>query len=82
MSFRCYELRLGNRSIGLISSRNRTKVLQPPPGVAAVAPATKSTLKLKPMLILWLTTAGPMLSVCVAACDLVAAHCFAWLWME
>ena len=50
--------------------------------MAIVAPATESTLKLKPMLIRWLVKARPLLSFCIAASDPVAAHCFAWLGVE
>ena len=57
-------------------------MLKAPPGVPAVAPSTEATLKLQPMLIRWLVTARPLLSVCVAACDPVASHCFAWLVVE
>ena len=50
--------------------------------MAAVAPATKAMLKPQLMLIRWLITARPLLSVCVAACDPVGSHCFALLGVE
>ena len=73
MSSDCYELHLGNRSIGLISTRNRTEVLKAPPCLTTASPA-KTTLKLKPLLIRWLITAPPLLSVCVPACHPVGSH--------
>ena len=81
MSSRCYELHLGNRSISLISTRNRAKVLKVPPCLPT-APTAKTSLKLKPMLRRWLITAVPMLSVGVAACNPVDSHELSWLVMD
>ena len=73
MSSDCYKLHLGNRSIGLISTRNRTEVLKAPPCLTTAPPA-KTTLKIKPLLIRWLLTARSLLSVCLAACHPVGSH--------
>ena len=46
------------------------------------SPTLEAGLKLASMLGSFVTTAEPLLSVCVAACDSVGSHCFVWLGVE